>query len=58
MPICYLYKCEKCGKSKEVYHGMEDKPVVVCRCGKPMVRVVAQVAPPIMRGTKTPLRGK
>ena len=55
---CYLYKCEKCCKSKEVYHGMEETRTVVCKCGRCMVKIIPNTAPPIIKGTNTVYKGK
>ncbi len=41
MPI-YEYKCQKCGREFEVFQGISDKPVEVCKyCGGPVSKLVS-----------------
>lgn len=38
----YDYKCPKCGFIKEVSHGMNEKPDVICdKCGAKMNKIIS-----------------
>lgn len=36
----YEYRCSGCGESRDVFHSMNDKPAIACKCGKPMRKVI------------------
>jgi putative FmdB family regulatory protein len=41
MPI-YEYKCQKCGKEFEVFQGISDRPIEVCKyCGGPVHKLMS-----------------
>ena len=43
MPV-YVYVCKDCGTVKEVEHGYNDEPEILCdSCGKPMKRRIGNV---------------
>jgi putative FmdB family regulatory protein len=39
--MVYDYQCD-CGKTKEVDHGMNEKPEITCECGKIMRKAVSK----------------
>lgn len=41
MPPAYDYKCDSCGKVKEVFHSISESPRVGCACGKAMRKAVS-----------------
>lgn len=34
----YVYRCAKCHKEKELYHGMNEDPTIICSCATVMHR--------------------
>jgi len=40
--IRYDYRCVSCSLTREVSHGMDESPIVVCECGKPMRKVITR----------------
>lgn len=37
----YNYRCPGCGKRREVFHSMNDRPAVVCECSRSMHKVIS-----------------
>jgi len=48
----YVYQCPKCGKERDVFHGMSEKKVVKCKaCKVRSKRIISPPAGIIFRGT-------
>jgi putative FmdB family regulatory protein len=50
MPV-YDYRCDRCGMTFEVFHGVDERPEVRCeRCGQP-ARKLFRPVPIIFKGS-------
>ena len=56
----YDYECDSCGHKLEVFHGMNDQPIIECpECGSmSLTKLIGPGAAAIVKGTSTPCRGE
>jgi len=50
MPI-YDYFCERCEQDKEVTHGMNEKPDIICDCGEIMKKAISKGIQFVLKGS-------